>query len=174
MIGLVRQQNNVVQSRNDNRYWYCWSDIYVVKESMMFMKPLRDDLMVQQQVDDAWQHFVGVIMLNQTGRKAVKTTLPEFLYWFPTPWSLLAADEEFVKSIIQPLGMVNVRYNRLIRMSQDYLTWDGNDATMLYGIGKYGSDSYEIFYKHNYRVEPTDKELKRYLEQEVFDAFKTA
>jgi hypothetical protein len=174
MIGLVRQQNNVVQSRTDNWYWYCWSDIYVVKESMMFMKPLRDDLMVQQQVDDAWQHFVGVIMLNQTGRKAVKTTLPEFLYWFPTPWSLLAADEEFVKSIIQPLGMVNVRYNRLIRMSQDYLTWDGNDATMLYGIGKYGSDSYEIFYKHNYRVDPTDKELKRYLEQEVFDAFKTA
>ena len=43
------------------------------------IKPLRDDLMVQQQVDDAWQHFVGVIMLNQTGRKAVKTTLPEFL-----------------------------------------------------------------------------------------------
>jgi adenine-specific DNA glycosylase len=111
------------------------------------IKPLRDDLMVQQQVDDAWQHFVGVIMLNQTGRKAVKTTLPEFLYWFPTALSLLHAEEEFVKSIIQPLGMVNVRYNRLIRMSQDYLTWDGNDATMLYGIGKYGSDSYEIFFK---------------------------
>ena len=105
----------------------------------MWFKPLRDDLMVQQQVDDAWQHFVGVIMLNQTGRKAVKTTLPEFLYWFPTALALLHADEEFVKSIIQPLGMVNVRYNRLIKMSQDYLTWDGADATMLYGIGKYGS-----------------------------------
>lgn len=140
----------------------------------MFVKPLRDDLMVQQQVDDAWQHFVGVIMLNQTGRRAVKTTLPEFLYWFPAPLALLGAEESFVKSIIQPLGMVNVRYTRLIRMTQDYLTWDGDDATMLYGIGKYGSDSYEIFYKHNYSVEPTDKELKRYLEQEVFDAVETA
>jgi len=48
-------------------------------------------------------------------------------------------------------------------MSQDYLTWNGEDATMLYGIGKYGSDSYEIFFKQNYRVEPTDKELCRYL-----------
>jgi methyl-CpG-binding domain protein 4 len=133
------------------------------------IKPLRDDLMVQQQVEDAWQHFVGVIMLNQTGRKAVKTTLPEFLYWFPMPQILIDAEPEFVKTIIQPLGMVNVRYQRLVRMSQDYLTWDGNDATMLYGIGKYGSDSYEIFYKHNYTVEPTDKELKRYLEQEVFN-----
>ena len=138
------------------------------------IKPLRDDLMVQQQVDDSWQHFVGVIMLNQTGRKAVKTTLPEFLYWFPTALALLHADEEFVKSIIQPLGMVNVRYTRLIRMSQDYLTWDGNDATMLYGIGKYGSDSYEIFYKNNYSVSPTDKELIRYLKEEVNNVFETA
>ena len=138
------------------------------------IKPLRDDLMVQQQVDDAWQHFVGVIMLNQTGRKAVKTTLPEFLYWFPTALALLHADEEFVKSIIQPLGMVNVRYTRLIRMSQDYLTWDGKDATMLYGIGKYGSDSYEIFYKNNFSVEPTDKELIIYLKEEVNNVFETA
>ena len=141
---------------------------------MTFIKPLRDDLMVQQQVDDAWQHFVGVIMLNQTGRKAVKTTLPEFLYWFPTALALLHGDEEFVKSIIQPLGMMNIRYNRLIRMSQDYLTWDGNDATMLYGIGKYGSDSYEIFYKQNYFVQPTDKELIRYLKEEVNNDFETA
>jgi methyl-CpG-binding domain protein 4 len=123
--------------------------------------------MVQQQITNSWEHMVGVIMLNQTGRKTVKTTLPEFLYWFPTALALLHADEEFVKSIIQPLGMVNVRYTRLIRMSQDYLTWDGNDAEELFGIGKYGSDSYEIFFKKNYSVQPTDKELKRYLEQEV-------
>ena len=130
--------------------------------------PLRDDLMVQQQVSNSWEHFVGVIMLNQTGRKPVKTVLPEFLYWFPQPKNLLEADEAFVKSIIAPLGMVNIRYNRLMGMSRDYLTWDGNDATMLYGIGKYGSDSYEIFYKNNYFTQPTDKELKRYLAEEVF------
>jgi methyl-CpG-binding domain protein 4 len=134
---------------------------------MKFFEPLRDDLMVQQQINNAWEHMVGVIMLNQTGRKPVKLTLPEFLYWFPTPHALLQADEDFVKTILAPLGMLNVRYNRLVRMSQDYLTWDGNDATMLYGIGKYGSDSYEIFFKQNYSVEPTDKELKRYLQEEI-------
>jgi len=63
--------------------------------------------------------------------------------------------------------MVNVRYKRLIRMTEDYLTWDKDDATMLYGIGKYGSDSYEIFFKNNYSVQPTDKELIRYLNEEV-------
>jgi methyl-CpG-binding domain protein 4 len=125
--------------------------------------------MVQQQITNSWEHMVGVIMLNQTGRKPVKLTLPEFLYWFPTPHALLQADEDFVKTILAPLGMLNVRYNRLVRMSRDYLTWDGDDATMLYGIGKYGSDSYEIFFKNNYSVEPTDKELKRYLEEEIYD-----
>jgi len=134
---------------------------------MKFFEPLRDDLMVQQQISNAWEHMVGVIMLNQTSRKPVKLTLPEFLYWFPTPQALLQADEDFVKTILAPLGMLNVRYKRLIRMSQDYLTWDGEDATMLYGIGKYGSDSYEIFFKQNYSVEPTDKELKRYLQEET-------
>jgi len=131
------------------------------------IKPLRDDLMVQQQISNAWEHMVGVIMLNQTGRKPVKLALPEFLYWFPTPHALLQADEEFVKSILAPLGMSNIRYTRLVRMSQDYLTWNGDDATMLYGIGKYGSDSYEIFFKQNYSVQPTDKELVRYLQEEV-------
>jgi len=140
---------------------------------MKWFEPLRDDLMVQQQIRNSWEHMVGVIMLNQTGRKPVKTTLPEFLYWFPTPQALIAADEEFVKSIIAPLGMTNVRYKRLVRMSQDYLTWDHNDATMLYGIGKYGSDSYEIFFKSNYTVQPTDKELIRYLKEEV-DVAETA
>jgi len=137
---------------------------------MKLFENLRDDLMVQQQIDGPWQHMVGVIMLNQTGRKPVKSVLPEFLYWFPTPYALLNADEEFVKSIIEPLGMMTVRYQRLMGMSQDFLTWDGNDATMLYGIGKYGSDSYEIFFKQNYSVQPTDKELKRYLEEEIYES----
>jgi hypothetical protein len=45
---------------------------------------------------------------------------------------------------------------------------------MLYGIGKYGSDSYEIFYKNNYSVMSTDKELIRYLKEEVNNVFETA
>jgi hypothetical protein len=53
-------------------------------------------------------------------------------------------------------------------MTEDFVTWNCDDATQLYGIGKYGSDSYEIFFKNNYTVEPTDKELQRYLEEEVF------
>ena len=142
------------------------------------IQPLRDDLMVQQQLpasehdfkSRAWQHMVAVIMLNQTGRKPVKTVFPIFMNRWPAAHLFLKATEQEVKDIIWPLGMVNVRTKRLVRMTEDYLTWDGVDATMLYGIGKYGSDSYQIFFKRNYNVEPTDKELRRYLEEEVFSS----
>jgi methyl-CpG-binding domain protein 4 len=137
------------------------------------IQPLRDDLMVQQQISGPWQHMVGVIMLNQTGRKPVKTVLPEFLSRWPDPKSFLASTPDEVISVITPLGMFNKRQNTLRRMSEDYLTWNGVDATMLYGIGKYGSDSYEIFFKGNYTVQPTDKELIRYLKEEV-DVLETA
>ena len=132
--------------------------------------------MVQQQLPAglegrvaAWQHMVAVIMLNQTGRKPVKTVFPIFMDRWPTPSTFWTTQtEQEVKDVIWSLGIVNVRYQRLMRMTTDFLQWDLNDATMLYGIGKYGSDSYEIFFKNNYTVEPTDKELQRYLKEEVF------
>jgi methyl-CpG-binding domain protein 4 len=131
--------------------------------------------MVQQQLPGglsgrtaAWQHMTAVIMLNQTSRKPVKTVAPIFWNRWKLPTQFLCATDDEIRDVIWSLGMVNVRCERLKRMTQDFLLWDGKDATVLYGIGKYGSDSYEIFFKQNYTVEPTDKELKRYLEEEVY------
>ena len=135
----------------------------------MTITPLRDDLMVQEQLPaidrytKGWQHMVAVIMLNQTGRKPVKQILPLFLSKWPTPYFFTHhGHETAVKEVIWSLGMFNVRYIRLWRMTQDYLTWDGKDATMLYGIGQYGSESYRIFFNKE-RFEPKDKELRKYL-----------
>ena len=126
-----------------------------------------DDLMVQQQVENRWQHMVGVICLNQTNRKQVKSVLPKLFGICPTPVHYLNTLPETIKGIIQPLGMVNVREKRLRQMSFDYLEWDGEDATELYGIGKYGSDSYRLFYKNEIPENVGDHELKRYIEEEL-------
>ena len=131
--------------------------------------PLRDELMVQQQITSEWQHMVGVIMLNQTHRLLVKRVLPEFLSRWDTCEKFLTSTSEEVYEVIRPLGLVIVRENRIRRMSNQYLTWDKSDAKVLYGIGKYGSDSYEIFFKNNYAVQPTDKELVRYLKDMDYD-----
>ena len=127
---------------------------------------MREDLMVQQQVKSVWQHMVGVICLNQTSRHQVKRVLPEFFKHCPTPQSLLKTGPKILKEILKPLGMVNVREKRIRQMSKDFLTWDGEDATELYGIGKYGSDSYELFYKKRVPKNVGDHELKRYIKEE--------
>ena len=128
---------------------------------------MRDDLMVQQQVKSKWQHMVGVICLNQTGRKKVKKVLPKFFKKFPNEHTLLRSDVETIAEMLKELGMKYVRSIRLLKMSKDFLEWDGEDATELFGIGKYGSDSYRIFYKNEIPDNIQDKELKRYVKEEL-------
>ena len=128
---------------------------------------MRADLMVQQQVKSVWQHMVGVICLNKTRREKVKKMLPAFFDEFPTAIHLLQSDKDKIAEMLKDLGMKHVRANRLWRMSQDYLGWDGEDATKLFGIGKYGSDSYRIFYKDEIPDNIQDSELKRYVREEL-------
>ena len=122
--------------------------------------------MVQQQIDGPWQHMVGVIMLNLTGRKQVKKVLPNFLARWPNPESLLHATSRQIEKVIEPLGMKKARAERLYRMSEQFLDWDGEDATELYGIGKYGSDSYRLFFKKELPLDVGDHELQRYVKEE--------
>jgi len=122
--------------------------------------------MVQQQVDNVWQHMVGVICLNLTNRKQVKAVLPKFFKRWSTHDSLVHATRREIEEVIEPLGMKHVRAERLYRMSEQFKDWDGEDATQLYGIGKYGSDSYELFYKKRIPKNVGDHELKRYITEE--------
>lgn len=122
--------------------------------------------MVQQQVDNVWQHMVGVICLNCTGRKQVKSVLPSFFEKWPVAEALLHATRREIEAVIEPLGMKHVRAERLYRMSEQFNDWDGEDATELFGIGKYGSDSYELFYKKRIPKDVGDHELQRYIKEE--------
>ena len=128
---------------------------------------MRAELMVQQQVDSVWQHMVGVICLNLTSRVQVKQVLPDFFEKWPTPGSLLYATRRQIEDVIAPLGMQKVRSERIYRMSEQFKDWDGDDATELYGLGKYGSDSYRLFYKNEIPENVGDHELKRYIKEEL-------
>jgi methyl-CpG-binding domain protein 4 len=125
---------------------------------------MREDLMVQQQVKSKWQHMVGVICLNQTYRKQVKEVLPQLFRRYPTPVAFIRGRQKTQENMLKPLGMWKVRAKRLRNMSIDFLTWDGKEASDLYGIGKYGSDSYKIFYKNEIPKDVQDKELRKYIE----------
>ncbi len=124
--------------------------------------------MVQQQVANTWQHMVGVICLNQTNRRQVKAVLPKLFKKWATHTELLSsATISKLEKMLQPLGMQKVKAERIYRMSEQFDNWDGSDATELYGIGKYGSDSYRLFYKNEIPTNVGDHELQRYIKEEL-------
>ena len=133
------------------------------KGEKVFQNKMKEDLMVQQQVKNKWQHMVGVICLNQTYRKQVKEVLPRLFKRYPNAKAYLRGRLSTQQNMLKPLGMWSVRAKRLRQMSKEFLTWDGVEASDLHGIGKYGSDSYKIFYKNTIPKDVQDKELKRYI-----------
>ena len=124
-----------------------------------------DELMVQQQVKSVWQHMVGVMCLNLTYRKQVKKLLPKLFKRYPNATAYIRGRYKTQEKMLRPLGMSTVRAKRMRQMSLDFLSWDRKDATDLHGIGKYGSDSYRIFYKNEIPKDVQDKELKRYINE---------
>ena len=64
---------------------------------------MRDDLMVQQQVNGAWQHMVAVICLNQTGRKKVKKILPTFFKKSSNASDLLQSDTDTIAEMLKSI-----------------------------------------------------------------------
>ena len=126
---------------------------------------MKEHLMVQQQVKSKWQHMVGVMCLNLTYRKQVKEVLPKLFKRYPNPKAYLRGHLKTQQNMLKPLGMWSVRAKRLRKMSEQFLSWDGVEASNLHGIGKYGSDSYKIFYKNTIPDDVQDKELKKYIER---------
>ena len=121
--------------------------------------------MVQQQVKSVWQHMVGVMCLNLTYRKQVKKLLPKLFKRYPNATAFIRGRYNTQERMLRPLGMSTVRAKRMRQMSLDFLSWNRKDATDLHGIGKYGSDSYRIFYKNDIPKDVEDKELKRYINE---------
>jgi methyl-CpG-binding domain protein 4 len=133
-------------------------------------KAMVDHLMVQQQIKGPykkWKHMVAVMCLNLTYRKQVKEVLPKLFQKYPNPVAFIRGRHKTQENLLKPLGMWKVRTKRLRNMSVEYLSWDGQEASDLHGIGKYGSDSYQIFFMNNIPPDVKDKELKKYIDNLV-------
>jgi len=123
--------------------------------------------MVQQQLKaphKRWKHMVAVMCLNLTYRKQVKEVLPKLFQKYPNPVAFIRGRHKTQENLLKPLGMWKVRTKRLRNMSIEYLSWDGKEASDLHGIGKYGSDSYQIFFMNHIPPDVKDKELKKYID----------
>jgi methyl-CpG-binding domain protein 4 len=125
---------------------------------------------IQQEFQhDPWKMLVGCIMLNQTHNRQVREVIYDFFEKYPNPQSINESDREDIVERLRPLGFYNRRANTILRFTHEYINKQFENISELYGIGKYASDSYEIFINGNTNVEPTDKILRRYLNGEFID-----
>lgn len=102
-------------------------------------------LIQEQLFPNEWLILVAALFLNLTTRKQVDKVFPHFVKKWPTPHALLSCDTKDLVSLISPLGFGNRRADRIIRMTQDYVSKPWVHAQELHGIGEYGSRSWEIF-----------------------------
>jgi methyl-CpG-binding domain protein 4 len=123
------------------------------------------ELLQQRYRSEPWRLLVCCVLLNQTSRRQVDTVVPRIFELWPTPRSMANADQIELSEFLRPLGFHNVKAKRLVEMSWGFV--NGADVSELYGVGKYALDSYRLFVLGDTSVEPTDKELLAYMEEEV-------
>ncbi|KAI4894071.1 hypothetical protein NFI96_009900 [Prochilodus magdalenae] len=96
-------------------------------------------------------------------RKLAIPTLWQFFERYPSAEVTRASDWKPLSELLQPLGLNSLRAKTLIRFSDEYLTKSWRYPVELYGIGKYGNDSYRIFCIGEWReVTPNDHKLNDY------------
>lgn len=127
-------------------------------------------MIIQQEFQhDEWKMLVGCIMLNQTHNRQVRRVIYEFFERYPTPNTITPECIPDMVERLRPLGFYNRRANTILKFSQQYLKGEHSHISELYGIGKYASDSYEIFINNNLNVNPSDKILRAYLRGDFID-----
>lgn len=115
--------------------------------------------------DDPWKMLVGCIMLNLTNNVQVHQIIKSFFEKYPCAKAVLSANINDITEDIKFLGLYNRRARNIVNFSYDWLYKNWKNISECRGIGKYASDSYEIFINNNLKVEPTDKVLRGYLNE---------
>ena len=113
--------------------------------------------------EDPWRLLVACIFLNKTTAKVAVPIMDTFFSRWGSPEAASDAEETELSELLKPMGLQKKRAKMLIRFSNEYLGAWSSPARDLHGIGKYGEDAWRIFCCGDLDVQPSDKELRRYL-----------
>jgi endonuclease III len=130
-----------------------------------------DQLLQEKYADDSWRIFAVCILLTQTGRVLVDRVEEEVFARWPDAYAMREAGLRELALLLEGNGLGWVKAYRLIRMSEDWVRWYEKGDMLpgqITGVGRYGEDSYEIFYcgRRDHPVPSGDKELLAYVAAE--------
>ncbi|XP_050546876.1 methyl-CpG-binding domain protein 4-like isoform X1 [Daktulosphaira vitifoliae] len=114
---------------------------------------------------DPWQLLIATIFLTKVTAKMAIPKIHKFLKKWPKPEDVRKAERLDLLRSVDNLGLENTRVKTIKGFTEDYLTKDWKYPIELYGIGKYGNDSYRIFCVNEWKlVQPDDIMLSKYKE----------
>lgn len=121
---------------------------------------------LREQVGD-WGVLVACILLNQSVYATAQPVSQKLFKWYDSPRKMSQANPRMLVGILRPVGLQNIRSERLIGMSEDYLTWKNKyaydaDASILTGCGEFARDAWRLCVLKNTGHEPEDNVLKEY------------
>ena len=135
-----------------------------VNKKLVYIPPKSPHNLVQETLFyDPWSLLVATVFLNKTSGAKALPLLWKFLDRYPTAKETSRSDAAEIAALLRPLGLSNQRAGKLVRFSREYLEKSWRYPIELYGIGKYGNDSYRVFCVNEWRfVKPSDHKLNLY------------
>lgn len=120
-------------------------------------------LIQEDYLEDPWKMLVCCILLNQTTNQQVRKVLLPLFELIPDPSTASNTQPEQIATIIRSTGFSSVKSQRIVDLSKK---WNSgfNSVLELPGVGRYASDSWEIFVEKNIHIQVTDKKLQAYLD----------
>lgn len=113
---------------------------------------------------DPWQLLLATIFLTKTEAQRATESFYRFIERWPTADDIIDADITELSQFITPLGFHRLRAYSIKKFSYEFRHKLWEDPIQLFGIGKYGSDSYKIFVTGEWQnCQPQDHMLQKYV-----------
>ncbi|XP_046991066.1 uncharacterized protein LOC124596103 [Schistocerca americana] len=113
---------------------------------------------------DPWQLLLATIFLTKTEAQRATESFYRFIERWPTADDIIDADITELSQFITPLGFHRLRAYSIKKFSYEFRHKSWEDPIQLFGIGRYGSDSYKIFVTGEWQnCHPQDHMLQKYV-----------
>ncbi len=133
-----------------------------------YKTPKAGELFQEQLCKDPFWMLVACCLVNQTAWKDAEPIFSEMLRKSKSdPRWFLRVDPDFLEEMLEPIGLHRRRAEKLTSMALKWLEINPEtraDVLDLPGCGIYAVDSWAIFVEKDYRVQPLDKVLQKFLQ----------
>lgn len=128
-------------------------------------------------IDEPWKVLAVCVLLNKAKGTVAEKVAEKLFENYPSATRLLVADEVDLMAIVRALGLGERRARTLKAIGMNYAIPSRREeyesgkrpVDEIPGIGDYGRDAYGIFVLDDFSIEPSDKALAKYLEDNQDD-----